>query len=246
MDRWLNRVAVVTGASSGIGAACCKDLVAKGMVVVGLARREERLQELKASLPKDQQSRFHGRKCDVSVEQQVVDTFAWVDQTLGGADVLVNNAGILGKLHITDPDNAADLRAVLDTNVLGVSWCTREAFLSQQRRNVNDGHIVIINSVVGHKVPVFPGVGLKMYAPSKHAVSALTEVLRQEFLLKKTETKITSISPGAVDTEIFDAGKKAMPMLRAQDIADAVTYCIQTPPNVQIHELTIKPVGEKF
>ncbi|XP_034128153.1 farnesol dehydrogenase-like isoform X2 [Drosophila guanche] len=246
MDRWLNRVAVVTGASSGIGAACCKDLVAKGMVVVGLARREERLQELKASLPKDQQSRFHGRKCDVSVEQQVVDTFAWVDQTLGGADVLVNNAGILGKLHITDPDNAADLRAVLDTNVLGVSWCTREAFISQQRRNVNDGHIVIINSVVGHKVPVFPGVGLKMYAPSKHAVSALTEVLRQEFLLKKTETKITSVSPGAVDTEIVDAGKNAMGMLRAQDIADAVTYCIQTPPNVQIHELTIKPVGEKF
>ncbi|SPP80244.1 blast:Dehydrogenase/reductase SDR family member 11 [Drosophila guanche] len=252
MDRWLNRVAVVTGASSGIGAACCKDLVAKGMVVVGLARREERLQELKASLPKDQQSRFHGRKCDVSVEQQVVDTFAWVDQTLGGADVLVNNAGILGKLHITDPDNAADLRAVLDTNVLGVSWCTREAFLSQQRRNVNDGHIVIINSVVGHKVPVFPGVGLKMYAPSKHAVSALTEVLRQEFLLKKTETKITarSISPGVVDTEIIDDKiKEAMPnfpMLRAEDVADAVTYCIQTPPNVQIHELTIKPVGETF
>ncbi|SPP80246.1 farnesol dehydrogenase-like [Drosophila guanche] len=245
MDRWLNRVAVVSGSSSGIGAACCKNLVAKGMVVVGLARREERLQELKASLPKDQQSRFHARKCDVSVEQQVVDTFAWVDQTLGGADVLVNNAGILGKLHITDPDNAADLRAVLDTNVLGVSWCTREAFLSQQRRNVNDGHIVIINSVVGHKIPVTPGVGLKMYPPSKHAVTALTEILRQEFLLKKTQTKITSISPGATDTENFD-GKNAMPMLRAEDIADAVTYCIQTPPNVQIHELTIKPVGEMF
>ncbi|SPP80247.1 farnesol dehydrogenase-like [Drosophila guanche] len=225
MDRWLNRVAVVTGASSGIGAACCKDLVAKGMVVVGLARREERLQELKASLPKDQQSRFHGRKCDVSVEQQVIEAFAWIDTTLGGADVLVNNAGIAGKLQITDPDNAADLRAVLDTNVLGVSWCTREAFLSQQRRKVNDGHVVIINSIAGHIVPVVPGFGFRMYAPSKHAITALTEVLRQEFQLKKTQTKITSISPGVVDTEIIgDKIKEAMPMLRAQDIADAVTY----------------------
>ncbi|XP_034665915.1 farnesol dehydrogenase-like [Drosophila subobscura] len=250
MDRWLNRVAVVTGASSGIGAACCKDLVAKGMVVVGLARREERLQELKASLPKDQQSRFHGRKCDVSVEQQVIEAFAWIDKTLGGADVLVNNAGIVGNLQITDPDNADELRSVLNTNVLGVSWCTREAFRSLQSRKVNDGHVVIINSIVGHKVPVVPGVGLKMYAPSKHAVTALTEVLRQEFQQKKTATKITSISPGAVDTEIFDAKlKEAMPdfpMLRAENIADAVTYCIQTPPNVQIHELTIKPVGEIF
>ncbi|XP_034665918.1 farnesol dehydrogenase-like [Drosophila subobscura] len=250
MDRWLNRVAVVTGASSGIGNACCKDLVAKGMVVVGLARREERLQELKASLPKDQQSRFHGRKCDVSVEQQVIEAFAWVDQTLGGADVLINNAGIAGKLQITDPDNAADLRAVLDTNVLGVSWCTREAFLSQQRRKVNDGHVVIINSIAGHKVPVVPGFNFKMYTASKHAVTALTEVLRQEFQQKKTATKITSISPGAVDTEIIDDKiKEAMPdfpMLRAENVADAVTYCIQTPPNVQIHELTIKPIGETF
>ncbi|EDW24245.1 GL24037 [Drosophila persimilis] len=250
MDRWLNRVAVVTGASSGIGSACCKDLVAKGMVVVGLGRREERLQELKTSLPKDQQSRFHGRKCDVSVEQQVVDVFAWIDKTLGGADVLVNNAGIVGQLQITDPDNSSDIRAVLDTNVLGVSWCTREAFLSLQRRNVNDGHVVIINSIVGHKIPTVPGFNFKMYAPSKHAVTALTEVLRQEFQQKKTETKITSISPGAVDTEIIDEKiKEAMPdfpMLRAEDVADAVTYCIQTPPNVQIHELTIKPVGEKF
>ncbi|EDW24246.1 GL24038 [Drosophila persimilis] len=240
MDRWLNRVAVVTGASSGIGSACCKDLVAKGMVVVGLGRREERLQELKTSLPKDQQSRFHGRKCDVSVEQQVVDVFAWIDKTLG-------RGRRIGQQCWDRADNSADLRAVLDTNVLGVSWCTREAFLSLQRRNVNDGHVVIINSIAGHKVPTVPGMGFKMYAPSKFAVTALTEVLRQEFQQKKTETKITSISPGAVDTEIIDEKiKEAMPdfpMLRAEDVADAVTYCIQTPPNVQIHELTIKPVA---
>ncbi|KAH8383726.1 hypothetical protein KR009_010204 [Drosophila setifemur] len=250
MDRWQNRVAVVTGASSGIGSACCKDLVAKGLIVVGLARREHRLQELKASLPADQQARFHGRKCDVSVEQQVVDAFAWVDETLGGADVLVNNAGITTESLITDANNSSDIRAVLDTNVLGFVWCAREAFRSQQKRNVTDGHVVVINSIVGHKIPTLPGFNFKMYAPSKYAVTALTEVLRLEFNHKKTQTKITSISPGAVDTEIIDEKIKEafpnFPMLRAEDVADAVSYCIQTPPNVQIHELTIKPIGENF
>jgi len=191
MNRWLNRVAVVSGASAGIGAACCRDLVAKGMVVVGLARREKVLQDIKSSLPADQAARFHTRPCDVSNEQQVIDTFAWIDRTLGGADVLVNNAGIIRQMNITDPENSADVRAILDVNVLGVTWCTRQWFLSLQRRKVNDGHVVVINSVVGHSVPAVEGFSLNMYAPSKHAITALTEILRQEFIKKGTQTKIT-------------------------------------------------------
>lgn len=191
MNRWANRVAVVTGSSSGIGAATCKDLVAKGLVVVGLARRENRLKELKESLPADQAARFHYRKCDVSDEQQVIETFAWVDKTLGGADVLVNNAGISRMGNITDAGNGADLRAVVDINILGVSWCTREAFQSLHRRKVNDGHIVIINSIAGHRVPHIPGMSFNIYPATKHAITAMTEVLRQEFLNKGTQTKVT-------------------------------------------------------
>lgn len=191
MNRWANRVAVVTGSSSGIGAATCKDLVAKGLVVVGLARRENRLKELKESLPADQAARFHYRKCDVSDEQQVIETFAWVDKTLGGADVLVNNAGISRMGNITDAGNGADLRAVVDINILGVSWCTREAFQSLHRRKVNDGHIVIINSIAGHRVPHIPGMSFNIYPATKHAITAVTEVLRQEFLNKGTQTKVT-------------------------------------------------------
>ncbi|XP_023032803.1 farnesol dehydrogenase [Drosophila willistoni] len=245
MDRWLNRVAVVTGASSGIGAACCKDLVAKGMIVVGLARRENRLEELKASLPADQAKRFYIRQCDVSIEQNVIDTFAWIDQTLGGADVLVNNAGVARRGFVIEADNSQKLLDTLKTNVLGVAWCTREVFQSQKRRQVKDGHVVIINSIAGHAVPNVPGYSSNLYSPSKHAITALTEVLRQEFQMQQTQAKITSISPGAVDTEIFDENARArmpdLPMLRAEDVADAVSYSIQTPPNVQIHELTIKP-----
>lgn len=268
MDRWQNRVAVVTGASAGIGAACCRDLVAKGMIVVGLARRLHRLEELKASLPDEQAARFYGHQCDVSVEQQVIDSFAWIDKTVGGTDVLVNNAGITRRTRITDEGNSEALMQIINTNLMGVTWCTREAFRSMERRKINDGHVVIINSVAGHGVPVIPGLNFNMYPPSKHALTALTEVLRQEFVNKGTMIKITvskyiwqnyfiphsftlqSISPGVVDTEIFDENSPEklakMPMLRPEDVADAVTYCIQTPPNVQIHELIIKPVGEKF
>jgi len=78
-------------------------------------------------------------------------------------NVLVNNAGITTGSLITDPNNAADMRAVLDTNVLGFVWCAREAFRSQQTRNVTDGHVVVINSVVGHKIPVLPDFNFKMY-----------------------------------------------------------------------------------
>lgn len=192
MDRWTSRVAVVTGASSGIGAACCKDLLAKGMVVVGLARRENRLLELKAALPADQAKRFHARKCDVSKEQEVIDAFKWIDSTLGGADVLVNNAGIMRfNVGVTNEGNSQDLRDIVETNILGVAWCTREAFRSLQERKVDDGHILIINSGAGHRVPVIPNVSLGLYPPSKYAITALTETLRQEFLNKQTKTKIT-------------------------------------------------------
>lgn len=191
MNRWQNRVVVVTGASSGIGAACCKDLVTKGMVVVGLARRAGRLEELRTTFPKEHASRFYGYQCDVTDEQQVIASFAWIDRTLGGVDVLVNNAGIVRKVNITDEGNSKDLRDILNTNVLGVTWCTREAFLSMKRRQINDGHVLIINSIAGHGVPIAPGFSFNMYAPSKHAITALTEVLRQEFLNKGTMTKIT-------------------------------------------------------
>ncbi|KAH8417620.1 hypothetical protein KR222_002820, partial [Zaprionus bogoriensis] len=273
MDRWANRVAVVTGASAGIGAACCKELLARGMIVVGLARREIRLlvlkDELSAELSAEQAARFHYHKCDVSDERQVIEAFAWIDKTLGGADVLVNNAGVIRATSITGERNSRDLRDTVDTNVLGVAWCTREAYRSLERRGVNDGHVVIVNSLAGHQVRHIPGFSLNMYPPSKHAVTALTEVLRQEFQQKGTGTKITvsrpffftlriylifiiyctlqSVSPGPVKTEILAPSEAPnvplMPMLRAEDVADAIAYSIQTPPNVQIHELIIRPLG---
>ncbi|CAD7079072.1 unnamed protein product [Hermetia illucens] len=249
MERWQNKVIVVTGASSGIGTAVVKDLLQAGLVVVGLARRYERMIALRNSLPVEQQPRFHPLRCDVSNEEDVRHVFEWVDNNLGGTDILVNNAGVAkGDICLITPDNTAPIRETIETNVMGVVHCTREAFKSMKKRNF-DGHILIVNSVSGHSIWNFMNNGrfsFNMYAPSKFAITAMTATYRQEFAIAGTKVKITSISPGLVDTEIISDTLREKPMLQPEDISSAILFAISTPPHVQIHELTIKPVGEAW
>lgn len=193
MNRWYGKVAVVTGASSGIGAAIAVDLVKSGVIVVGFARRQERVEALRELIPSSATGKLFACKCDVTNEADIKNSFAWVHQTLGGVDILINNAGIIKTMNLTDADNTADLRETIDTNVMGVLLCTREAFQSMKNRNVNDGHIVIINSLAGHIIPYFVGQypSFNVYPATKHAVTAITEVLRQEFQSLNTQIKIT-------------------------------------------------------
>ncbi|XP_058461016.1 farnesol dehydrogenase-like [Malaya genurostris] len=244
MDRWVGKVAVVTGASSGIGAAIAKALVNAGMVVVGLARRVERVEGLKSHLRPADHNRLHAIKCDVSKEEEILKTFKLVEDKFGGVDVLINNAGVLRETSLIEAETQK-LREVLDTNVMGLVLCSREAFKLMKKRSV-DGHIVHINSIAGHSVPNFPN--LNIYPASKFAVTAITETMRHELRTEGSKVKVTSISPGAVKTEILPAEivSTGMPLLEAEDIADGVLYVLGTPPRVQIHELTIKPVGETF
>ena len=192
MDRWLGKVAVVTGASAGIGAAITKSLVESGLIVVGLARRSEKIEELKNELPENVRKNLHSVKCDVSSEEEILAAFQWIEEKLGGVDILVNNAGILRSCQLVDPGNTSKIKEILDTNVMGVVLCTREAFQSMKKRGVN-GHVILINSLAGHKVIM--GVGtmpsFNIYPASKHAITALTESLRQEFMMENTKIKIT-------------------------------------------------------
>lgn len=191
MERWQNKVAVVTGASSGIGAAVCKLLVENGMIVVGLARRLVKMNTtVSNSLPEEKRNNFYAFKCDVSDEASVKEAFAWVEEKFGGLDVLINNAGVVKQTTLLAEDNSEDLLATINTNVLAFAWCTREAFRSMRHRGAN-GHVIVINSVVGHKVPSIPNISLNMYPPSKHAVTAMTQILRQELASAKTQIKMT-------------------------------------------------------
>uniref|UniRef100_A0A1B0AX72 Dehydrogenase n=1 Tax=Glossina palpalis gambiensis TaxID=67801 RepID=A0A1B0AX72_9MUSC len=249
MERWLNKVAVVTGASSGIGAATTKNLIEAGFQVIGLARRIDRLNELKSQLPFDKRQQLTVSHCDVSCTASVDGAFNEILQKFGGIDVLINNAGCLmgGQLCTMD---IQDLEKILQTNVMGVVRCTQIAFKSMKERDVN-GHIIMMNSINGHKVltalPKLPMTN--MYTPAKYALTAITDIYRQEFAALKTKIKITSISPGLVDTEMVHEKvrqKHANCMLDPDDVAHAILYALSTPMDVQVHEIMIRPLGEMF
>ncbi|CAD7011606.1 farnesol dehydrogenase [Ceratitis capitata] len=249
MDRWQNRVAVVTGASSGIGAACAVYLANNGMITVGLARRKERMEALREQVQPEARDRLHAIKCDIRDQQQIIAAFKEIETKFGPVAVLVNNAAVVRTTNLVNDNNEQDIKDVIETNIFGVVNCTREAFRSM-KANGGDGHVFLINSITGHHVYRIPNHSLNIYPPTKFAMTAMAEVYRQEFSTQETNIKITNISPGAVDTEIITPRMKAAlgdsPFLQSEDVADALIYCLQTPPHVQIHELTIKPLGEIF
>ncbi|KAJ6642490.1 Farnesol dehydrogenase [Pseudolycoriella hygida] len=250
MERWSGKVAVVTGASSGIGSAIVVDLVKAGMIVVGLARRKNRVEDLKKQIPSNSTGKLYAVKCDITKDDDIVRAFGWIVFELGGVDVLVNNAGIVKLMPLLEEGNEDTLKSILQTNLWGLVMCTKKAVEIMKRKKIVGGHVININSVVGHKVIGSYGQQpqVNVYPSSKFAVTALTEVLRQEFAFEKMNMKVTSISPGFVKTEIVPAGAMAaIPnALEAEDISEAVLFALGTPPHVQIHELIIKPVGEMF
>lgn len=245
MERWHGKIAVVTGASSGIGASLSEKLVKAGVHVVGLARREDRLNELQCKLV-NEPGKFHPIKADVSNEEDILKAIGWVEKNLGPIHILVNNAGIRNPSTLIDGSTEM-WKEVFDINVLGVCIATREVVQCMKKNNI-DGHIVHINSVFGHKV--IPLSNVNVYPASKYALTALTETLRQELNSIGSKIKISSVSPGRVDTEFRKRSgivvNDQSPELKAEDVADAVLYVVGTPPHVQVHELIIKVVGEKF
>lgn len=269
MERWRNKVAVVTGASAGIGAACTRALLQAGLVVVGLARRQERIEQFRGTLPREQQQRLHAMHCDMSDESQVQQAMAWTQRQLGGLHVLVSNAGIIVEAELSGAGNTQAMRRTIDTNIMGSVYGIREAFQLMRNEPAEEGHVVIVNSVAGQQVPnLGPQLpSLNIYPASKFALRAMQEIYRQEFQRHKTRVRVSvsigpvrgptpwpcsqaastasasqTISPGMVDTDILPQQlqgvvKQHMPMLRAQDVADAVLWTIGTPPNVQVSGL---------
>lgn len=192
MERWQNKIAVVTGASAGIGAAIAKDLVLAGVRVVGLARRKEQIEAIKEQLPAEKHNQLNALYCDVADEDCVNKSFDEILEKFGGVDILINNAACWmdGQLSTMD---VASIQKTLQTNVMGMIYCTQRAIKSMRERNF-DGHIIFVNSIAGHSF--FTGNPLKMpisnmYTPSKHAITAMNEIYRQELLCLGTAIKVT-------------------------------------------------------
>ena len=233
-------IAVITGASSGIGAATAIALGRHGYKVVVGARRIERLQRVAGE-------QGVALRLDVTDEDNVKEFVRDVAKRFGHIDVLVNNAG--GALGLNPIAQAVDDEWVgmWKTNVLGLMWMTRACL--PLLRKARHGHIVNIGSIAGFET-YKGGAG---YTAVKHAVRAITKTLRLE--LNGEPIRITEIAPGLVETEFsvirFHGDRKAakavyegIKPLTAEDIADCVVFAVTRPPHVDIDDIVVRPVAQ--
>ncbi len=238
----MNKIVIITGATSGIGKACAIKFAAAKFDVIITGRRNDRLQQLKLQLENDHGILVLPLCFDVRDRQAVAVAFAGIPEPWHKIDILINNAGLaLGRDSFEDAD-MNDWETMLNTNVHGLLYVSRAVLpfmLAQQK-----GHIVNMGSVAGKEVYEKGNV----YCASKFAVDAITKSMRIDLL--KNNIKVTGIHPGAVETEFSlvrfkgddNTAKSAydgLTPLTAEDIADTVYYCVNLPDHVCINDLVI-------
>ncbi len=241
------KVAVVTGASSGIGEATARMLADRGMKVTAVARRRARLQEL-ARRAADGPGEIWPLAADVCDETAVNRVVGETENRWGRLDVLVANAGmmLLGPILNANTD---EWRTMVNLNVLGLMYCVHAVLPIMTRQK--HGDIITISSVAGRVARANNGV----YAATKYAVRAFTESLRQE--AGPSNIRVMTIEPGAVGTELTDhighAESKewakqfygSMEILKSEDIAEAIIYVLTQPPYVDVNEILIRPTAQQ-
>ncbi|SDO54602.1 SDR family NAD(P)-dependent oxidoreductase [Geodermatophilus sp. DSM 45219] len=241
------RVALVTGASSGIGEATAMALAEAGAAVAVGARRRDRLEGLARKLT-DSGTRVLTLDLDVTDEAACRDAVARTRAELGGLDVLVNNAGVmlLGTLVGADTE---DWRRMVDTNVMGLMYMTHAAIDGMLEQG--SGDVVNISSTAGRTARAGAGV----YNASKWAVNAFSESLRQEVTARGV--RISLVEPGAVETELRShitqpeakaaalAHAESMRSLQPDDVARAILYVVTQPPHVAVNEVLVRPTDQE-
>jgi len=242
-----NKIVFITGASSGIGAACAHQFAQSGANLLLCARRIEKLQEAAASLQDKYGVKVHCFQLDVRDAAAVSASLKSLPAEWKTIDILVNNAGLAAGLDTLQEGSLEDWEAMIDTNVKGLLYVTKEIVQGMIERN--SGHIINIGSVAGHYV--YPKGAV--YCATKYAVNALTNGLRMDLFGKKI--RVSTIDPGAVETNFSlirfkgDSSSAAavyegMDPLSPEDVADAVLYCATRPPHVNISEVIIMPTDQ--
>jgi NADP-dependent 3-hydroxy acid dehydrogenase YdfG len=235
---------LITGASSGIGAAAAEAIVDEGAAVALGARRKDRLDELAGRLD----GSAVAIEVDIADEDQANALVSTAADELGGLDGLVNNAGVM-LLGLVQGADTNDWRRMIDVNLLGLLYCTHAAV--PLMRDGGGGDIVNVSSVAGRQA----GMGLAVYNMTKWGVVGFSEALRQECV--HLGIRVTCIEPGSVETEL--AGHNTDPMvveqikkdrertgkyLEAEDIANAIVYALAQPKHVAINEVMVRPATQ--
>jgi NADP-dependent 3-hydroxy acid dehydrogenase YdfG len=241
------QVAVVTGASSGIGEATAKALAQAGASVTLAARRVDKLEALAQTITQGG-GKAIAVETDITNRESVTAMIAATEEALGPVDILVNNAGIM-LLSFLDACKVDEWDSMVDVNIKGVLYATGAVLPSMTERK--RGHIINVSSIAGRKV--MPSAAV--YAATKYAVRAFSDGLRQE-LSGKYGIRGTCIEPGLVGTELLEhitdpdittrmkqvVGN--MTVLSSEDIADTIMYAVSAPAHVNIHELLILPTDQ--
>lgn len=243
------KIALVTGASSGIGEATALALAAEGARVAIAARRVDRLEEV-AKRIQQQGGEALVMEIDVTDESKARDMVARTQKQWGRLDILVNNAGVMLLGPITGA-NVDDWQRMVNINLLGLMYATHEALPVMQKQG--NGHIVNISSVAGRTARAGSGG----YNATKWGVNAFSEALRQELAQRKEHIRVTLIEPGAVATELVshithedtrhatEEWAKSMTPLQAEDIAAAILYAVTQPERVNVNEILIRPTEQE-
>ena len=223
------RVILITGASSGIGAATARAAAQEGWRVVLAARSLDRLARLAQELGGDE--RALAVQCDVTEWDQQQHMTEAALEAFGSIDAVFANAGFGGQRGLL-ADTPEHWRAMILTNIYGAALTLRATIpaLTESR-----GHVLITSSVAGRRV--LPG---SIYSCTKHAVTALGEATRQD--LHGTGIRVTLIEPGMTDTPFFDTRPREA--LQDSDIARAVMYALAQPPQVDVNEILIRPIAQ--
>lgn len=242
----MSKIALITGATAGIGEATARLLARNGFHLILNGRRTERLEALKQELSSTG-AQIHCAACDIRDRAAVTAMINDLPDAFKQIDVLINNAGLglgLGPINEGDPD---DWDTMIDTNIKGLLNVTHAVLPDMIARK--SGHIVNLGSIAGKEVYA----GGNIYCMTKHAVDAITKALRIDLL--PHSIRVTSVDPGMVETEFnvvrFKGDREkakaryaGLRVLDPVDVADAILFAVTRPPHVCINDLVIMPTAQ--
>jgi len=241
-----DQIVLITGASSGIGAACARVFAQAGAKLILAARRQERLDQLADELSKFA-SFIHLLPLDVRDRPSVESALSTLPASWSSIDILINNAGLSRGLDKLYEGSFQDWEEMIDTNIKGLLYFTRLVVPGMVSRG--RGHVVNLGSVAGHQT--YPNGNV--YCGTKAAVRAISEGLKQDLL--GTPVRVSSVDPGLVETEFSQVRfhgdvERAKPVyqgltpLTPADVADVVFFCVTRPPHVNISEVLLLPTDQ--
>ncbi|MCT4599502.1 MAG: SDR family NAD(P)-dependent oxidoreductase [Marinifilaceae bacterium] len=243
----MNKIALVTGSTSGIGEACARTLAKLGYNLIIVGRREERLLKLKKELEESFNSDIYTIQLDVRNQGNVETAINNLPSNWKNIDLLINNAGLAVGTSDIQEGVVDDWERMIDTNIKGLLYISRS--IAPLMIKNQKGHIINISSIAGKEV--YPGGNV--YCATKHAVEALTKGMRIDML--KHDIKVSSIAPGMVETEFSivrykgDTNKaddvyNGLEPLHAEDIASTMEFIVTRPDNVNINDILIMPTAQ--